>query len=224
MKSLTIILACKAMTVAFGQTELTEKPIRYIFKTSPQHLVVNVLKVGCEIVNQSGTGSYQVMLHAIANNKNETYWSSSIPYNGFGTELMFKKYLYPLQTITTRKGRQFSQGIYLGGFIQGGIYSGDFEGTDSDYSWDETSQTYVRTESDYDYSTKAKNVAAGFTIGFHRVYWKVLSLDAFIGAGYQAGHQKITGTRSEWAEFYDFKKPHFYGVLPKFGLNLGLVL
>jgi hypothetical protein len=225
MKTLATLLACVAITVALAQTESTEKPIRYIFKTSPQHLVLNILKVGGEVVNKSRTGSFQLMIHAIANNRNDSYWSSAMPYNGFGTEFTFKKYLFPLQTLTTRKGRQFSQGIYLGGFLQGGIYSGDFEGTDSDYSWDDTVQDWVRTETPYDYSTKAQNVAAGFTIGFHRVYWKVLSLDAFIGAGYQSGYQKITGNPSEWAdEYYDFAEPHYTGMLPKFGLNLGLVL
>lgn len=226
MKTLCVLIAYLAISSAFSQNEPTEKPIKYIFKMSPQHLAVNVLKVGGEVVNTSGTGSFQLMLQAISNNKNESYWTNNgMPYNGFGTELMFKKYLFPLQKITTRKGRQFSQGIYFGGFLQGGLYSGDFAGTEHTWNWDNTTQTYVRTDYDYDFSTKAKNAAAGFVIGLHRVYWKVLSLDAFMGAGYQAGHQKITGNPSEWAnELYNFTDPYYYGILPKFGFNLGLVL
>jgi hypothetical protein len=226
MKILTTLMACVTYATAFGQTETSEKQIKYIFKMSPQHLVVNMLKVGGEVVNRSGTGSFQLMLQAISNNKNENYWTNSgMPYNGFGAELMFKKYLFPLQTITTRKGRQFSQGIYFAGFLQGGLYSGDFAGTEHTWDWDDVTQTYIRSDYDYDFSTKAQNVAAGFTIGLHRVYWKVLSLDAFMGAGYQAGHQKITGNPSEYAnELYNFTDPYYYGILPKFGLNLGLAL
>jgi hypothetical protein len=224
MKTLTTLLACVAITVAFGQTEPSEKPVRFIFKMSPQHLIMNTLKIGGELLNKDRTKSFQVMLHAIANDKSNAdyyYWSNGAPYNGVGAEFTFKKYLSPMQEMTTRKGRQYMQGIYFGGIIQGGAYSRDFDGF-TEY-WDMQTQSWISER--YTYSIKAQNIAAGFTIGFHRIYWKVLSLDAFMGAGYQLRNQKTTGeTPDYYGEGYDFTYPNYYGILPKVGLNIGVTL
>ena len=215
-----LLLLFTTTQIVFGQIE-TEKPVRFVFKMSPQHLTLNMLKIGGEVFSKTGGTSYQFMLQAASNNRNSNAFGNSFDYNGGGLELTYKKYLSPLQEITTRKGRQFMQGIYFGGFIQGGLYGGDH--SYYEWSWDDQTQTNIRTE--YNYSTKAKNMAGGFMIGIQRIYWKVLSLDAFIGAGYQVGHQKFTGNPTEWASYvYDFTEPHYYGILPKFGLNIGLKL
>jgi hypothetical protein len=223
MKALTTLLACVAISAAFSQTESTEKPVHFIFKMSPQHLFVNTLKVGGEILNEERTKSFQFMINAIANDKKDDdyYWTTGAPYNGLGAELAYKKYLSPMRELTTRRGRQFLQGIYFSGLIQGGGYTRDFEGSDS--FWDSQSQTWVTDY--YQYSTKVQNIAVGFTIGLHRIYWKVLSLDAYIGAGYQIHNQTTSGETPEYYyEDYGIIYPNYTGILPKFGLSLGLVL
>jgi hypothetical protein len=221
MKKLIILVALAAIRPVFGQTDVVISPSNLIFKMSPQHLALNMLKVGLEKINKSGTRSFQFYLQAVANDKRDNYGGSTFGYDGIGVEFMIRKYLSPMQQVTTRKGRQFMQGIYFGGFIQGGIYSGKVD--DEWISWDPITQTYSSTT--YKYTDKPKNVATGFTIGMQRIYWKVLTLDAYIGAGYQISQQNISGNAPEWAvEYYDFTEANYQGILPKIGITIGLAL
>lgn len=205
---------------AICQSESTDKPINYLFKMSPQHLTLNMLKVGVEKVNTDGTRGIQLYIQAVGNDAREDYyWSNG--YDGVGFEFMLKRYLLPIKEITNRKGRSFAQGIYLGGFVQAGNYKGGFAW--EDYVWDPQNQTGSNIS--YEYTSKTINGALGFTIGVQRIFWKVLALDAYIGAGYQLSNQRITGNAPEWAiDYYDFNEVNYRGVLPKIGLTVGLVL
>lgn len=200
--------------------ENEQKKLSYLFKMSPQHLTLNMVKIGIEKVNATATNSVQLYIQAIANNNRDTYfWNNG--YDGVGFELMLKRYLLPIQEATTRKGKPYTQGIYLGGFVQAGKYRGDFEGTST--MWDPVTQTYTTT--DYNYQDKTTNGAFGFTIGLQRIFWKVLAVDAYVGAGYQLSNQNISGTRPEWAfNFSDFSDVNYNGILPKIGITVGLVL
>ena len=68
-------------------------------------------------------------------------------------------------------------------------------------------------------------MAFGLAIGIQQIFWKVLSFDVFVGAGYQVSDKKIKGDASDWySDYYDFTDPGYYGILPKIGLHLGLTL
>lgn len=208
--------------VLAAQSQEKEAPQRFMFKMSPQHLFQNTLKVGGEFFRKQGSSSMAIFLHAVSNNADkDPYWL--FPYNGGGTEIAYRKYISPIQSRTTRKGRTFTQGIYFSVFLQGGIYEGDYDFLDVNY--DRDTQTF--TEERVIYKESAKNMATGFTIGLQQIYWKTLSLDLYLGAGYQAGQSSITGTPPD--DLYTFYKSPlndaaYTGVLPKGGLMIGIFL
>ena len=207
--------------LATAQSENPSQSKNFLFKMSPQHLTMNMLKVGGERLNKSRTKSFQLYVQVVSNNKREDYAGSSFGHDGLGSEFMYKKYLLPFKELTNRKGRQFTQGIYFGGFIQGGYYKGNFR--NNGFSWNPMTQTQISYT--YDYLEKVSNGALGFTIGIQRLFWKVLTLDAYLGAGYQLSNQNITGTAPAWVtDFYDFNEVNYVGILPKFGLTIGVVL
>jgi hypothetical protein len=192
-----------------------------IFKMSPQHLVQQMIQVGGERFNKKKSTSYQGLLKAVS--KTQTYFCcGNFGYDGYrggGAEVSVRKYLMPMQSLTNRRGRQFTQGIYIGGFLQGGSYHGNFSGDETFFD----PQTNVRTITPYQYSSKVKNMAAGFTIGLQRILWDVLALDFYVGAGYQASDEVVVGNRPGWYAF-NVTNPSYYGVLPKAGMYVGLTL
>lgn len=208
-----------------AQEENAKPAYSWIFKTSPQHLTRNMLKVGGEFFNPTKTKSYSIFLQAVSNNKsNDPYPLDRIlPYNGAGIEISFRKYLSPFQEMTSKRGRVFEQGIYFSGFVQAGAYSGDF--TYDDYVYNDQTQTYDMIT--YHYSKSAKNGALGFSIGVQRTFWKVLSLDAYLGAGFQISNLDVEGQTPDQyygVSDYDLDQPGYYGILPKVGLLLGITL
>jgi hypothetical protein len=221
MKKLMIAIALLALQRNLPAQDVLP-PFKWIFKMSPQHLTQKVLKVGGEVFNESKTRSYQLFLQAVSDNKNGEYFCcDDFGYNGFGTEIGMRRYLLPFKEVTNRRGRQFTQGIYFSGFLQGGLYRGDFEGIDYVYDPGLNTSTPIA----YDYTSNVRNVAVGFTIGLHRVIWKVLSLDVYMGAGYQASNEKMTGQKPDLNYYYYLlNSPRYYGILPKVGVYLGLTL
>lgn len=194
-----------------------------MFKMSPQQLVRGGLKFGFEKFNKTGTSSIQFYTEGLMNNQRDIFawYNSYLGYNGINLECMIKKYLIPIQEFTNRKGGKYTQGIYLGGFIQGGLYSGEFVGEEIDRD----PITNVRTSTPYAYEAKPRNAAAGFTIGVQRLFWKVLAIDAYMGAGFQIAKQNIEGSPASWAnKAYNFSDATYRGVIPKFGLVVGLIL
>ncbi len=193
---------------------------RYVFKMSPQHLTQNILKAGVEIFNSEHNKSFSILAQAVANNKSKDYYEYNIPYNGFGTELSFKKYLSPFRPAENRKGRMVIQGIYFSSFLQGGIYKGNYDYTE--YTWDP--QTSTSTPIEVKFSKSAKNIAAGFTIGLQRSLWKVLTFDVYLGAGVQGSQTKIAGVLPGYYYGSGLFQPDYYGILPKAGLLIGVGL
>ena len=210
-----------AFSILAAQSQETAAPSRFMFKMSPQHLFQNTLKIGGEFFSKSKPSSFTLFLHAVSNNRDQDpYWL--FPYNGGGAEISYRQYILPIQTRTTRKGRSFTQGIYFSAFLQGGAYKGDYDFWDGHY--DRVTNQY--TEEHIIYQETAQNLATGFSIGLQQIYWKTLSLDLYLGAGYQAGQRSITGTTPD--EPYNYTGPlddaGYTGVLPKGGLMLGIFL
>ncbi len=180
---------------------------KFVFKMSPQHLTLNMLKVGLESFNKTRTISYTANFNVAANNNNQDelgYYGGNFPYNGVGIELQMRKYLNKLSVQQTKRGREYFQSVYFSGFLQGGTYKKAFE------------STFVSTIS-------AKNIALGFTIGLQRTLWKVLTVDGYIGAGYQLAERKIENYPFPYY-YQGFTQPGFSGILPKVGLNIGVAL
>ena len=220
MKHIHFIIALMMALSVSAQETTDNKKLRWLFKMSPQDLVNNTLKVGGEFLNTLNSKSISVFLQGIANNTGGGYWNGH-QYNGLVTEIIVRKYLLPIQERLNRKDLPYTHGIYFSGFLKGGAYSGDFKGDDT--SWDPV--TNIRTSTPYQFSFKAKNIAAGFMIGLQRMFWKTISLDVYMGAGYQASQVSYKGTISSYyssANYYG--KPDYSGVIPKFGVLIGLAM
>jgi hypothetical protein len=186
-----------------------EDAVRYVFKTSPQHLALNMLKIGVERLNNTQTKSFSLYLYGAANDRDQSY--SNFPYSGGGAEIQARKYLNTFGIKTNGKGQSFAQSVYLAGFAQGGMFR-----------WN-NDEPYVSQANHRNFD---KNIAMGFTIGLQRTFWKVLVMDVFAGGGFQKGWSEASqATPIRWTFNNDrFSGPGYTGVLPKIGFNLGLVL
>jgi hypothetical protein len=201
MKKLLILLFLPACLIA------QDKAKQYMFKMSPQHLTLNMLKVGVERINKNQTKSFSIYLFGAANDRNQSY--SNFPYSGGGAEIQTRKYLNTFSIKTNNKGQSFSQSVYLAGFAQGGLFRW------TNIYTDQTSHQYLD-----------KNVALGFAIGLQRTFWKVLVIDVFAGGGFQKGWSEASpATPVRWTFSNDrFSGPGYTGILPKVGFNLGLMI
>lgn len=220
MKPLLTLVGMLYLAQIAAQTEM---PGRLMFKMSPQHLTMNTLKAGVEVFNRAKPASIVVFVKAASNNaEKEPY--PLFPYKGIGLELAHRKYIAPIREATNRKGKPFTQGIYFSLFLQGGAYKGDYDFLDVHYDF----VTQVRTETQIKYSESAQQIAAGFTIGLQRIFWKTLAVEAFIGTGYQVGFNRFKGDKpnTPYALRQDsaLDNAGYSGVIPKGGILLGIFL
>jgi hypothetical protein len=203
MKRITLILILLSSLGLIAQ----DKAKQYMFKMSPQHLSLNMLKVGVERLNNSQTKSFSLYLFGAANHRSQGY--ISFPYSGGGAEIQGRKYLNTFSIKTNSKGQSFSQSVYLAGFAQVGVFRWTNTYTD------QTSHQYFD-----------KNIALGFTIGLQRTFWEVLVIDVFAGGGFQKGWSEASlATPIRWTFNNDrFCGPGYTGILPKVGLQIGVAL
>jgi len=72
------------------------------------------------------------------------------------------------------------------------------------------------------------NWGTGFTIGFHRTLWNVLYIDAYLGGGIQWSDVIQMSTPNfnfdNYSSYSGITDPAYQGIMPKFGLQLGIAL
>ena len=214
MRCIATFLILLALTQAgFAQPESATP--RTLLKNYPQHVVIiNSLKFGAEWFNARYNKSISIFITARGENLGSDV--EAFGYNGLAGELQYRKYLNPMQEFTTGSNRKFYRGVYAGGFAQGGAYRGRFK-----Y---ESTSGFAKS---YDYSENIGNWAAGFMVGYQRSFWQVIFIDAHIGGGIQWSHKILSGRSfSSWAldSYAEIGDPDFKGVLPKFGLSIGIPL
>lgn len=199
---------------------------RALFKVTPQNFAENTLKIGTEIFNKSRTKSYSLYVYGRfdGNTSSQPYYYGDDYYKGLGGEFQYRKYISPLQNYTTRKGKTFLQGIYVSGYLQGASYKN--EGEFIYYSYDPS----TGQQNNYRVTLEESigNWGTGFTIGVHRTLWKVLYIDAYIGGGIQWS-DVIRMSNSNlnsfnYSSYYGITDPAYQGIMPKFGLQLGIAL
>ena len=177
------------------------------------------MKIGVELINKRQTSSVSLFGQYTSNNKSRDPYIF-FPYSGWGLEFSYKKYLKGFREIyNSRTLNRIMQGIYFAGFAQGGMYQGHY--------------VYEPTVIDpnglpfYFHNETISNIAGGFTFGINRLYWNLISLDIFVGAGLQASYVSMSGDKlnSYWNKnFPSVSDAGYYGIIPKGGLQLGIVL
>jgi hypothetical protein len=194
---------------------------RTIFKLSPQHFTHNSLKAGIERFNGNHSGSTAFFLTGMMNNNQNTFQGDG--YNGMAGELQLRKYISPMKSRISKRDNVYHQGIYGAAYFQGGYYSGDFQQYNMFY--DPNTGNYER-QLQYDYRETVGNWGFGFTIGYQRTLWQVIFMEAFIGGGVQFSSSSVSGVNND-DSYYDYEgitDPSYEGILPKFGLNIGIGL
>lgn len=212
---------------AAGQVDEPANTPRALFKVVPQNFIENTLKIGVEFFNKKRTKSYSAYVYGRleSNNESQPYYYGDKYYKGLGSELQYRKYISPLKSYTTRKGKNYLQGIYVSGYLQGASYvnEGDF----LYYSFDQNTGQQVRSY--VNVTESVGNIGTGFTIGVHRTLWNVLFIDAYIGGGVQWSDIIRTTTPptmllNDYYGYYSITDPGYQGIMPKFGLQLGIAL
>ena len=223
---LSVLLSILSIAV-LGQSEEISAPPRALFKLVPQNFLENTLKVGFEVFNKNRSKSYSLYLYGRLDNDNnakQPNYYGDYYYKGLGGEFQYRKYISPIKSYTTRRGKNYLQGIYVSGYLQGACYlnNGDFIFSSYDSNTGQLSQTLITiNESIY-------NVGTGFAIGVHRTLWNVLFFDAYVGGGVQWSDVNRTTSpsipASGYPGYYDITDPGYEGIMPKFGLQLGIAL
>jgi len=197
-----------------------------LFKTTPQNFLVNTLKIGVEVFNKSRTKSYSLYLNGRLDSDNgaQAYYYDDF-YQGFGAEFQYRKYLNGFTSKKSRRGNDFLQGVYFGGYLNGGTFSNKGEFWISNYD-NNTGQVIRSSVYREEYIL---NVGTGFTIGYHRTFWKVLFFDAYLGGGVQLSTvDRNFGTTvpdEYYTQYYNgINAPHYRGIMPKIGIALGVAL
>lgn len=215
--SLLLALLGLGLSTAHAQDSLAS---RTIIKLSPQHFIHNSLKAGVERFNKTRTGS--IALFITGRIENEEYTFDLEGHDGLAGELQFRKYISPMKTHNSKRNNLVHQGVYGAAYIQGGSYSGDFEGVNTAY--DPASGQY--TSQPYSYSENIGNYGFGFTIGYQKSLWQVVFLEAFIGGGIQFSDKIVSGNAPDHDFFSSggIADPAYKGILPKIGLTIGIGL
>ncbi len=223
MKSIISVLLTLYAIASLGQSESIKVP-RVLFKASPGHFSINTLKLGIEVFNQAKTKSLVFYGYGqLQSSNNQSIYSEN--YDGLGGELQYRKYISPLKSFTTRKNRNYIQGIYAGAYAQAGSFSR--EGNYIFYSY---TGSYPPPSNNVYIHESVGNWGTGFTIGVQRTLWSVLFIDAYIGGGIQWSDitQTITaapGTNlNDYYSYRSVTSPSYQGVFPKFGVQLGIAL
>jgi len=210
----------------FSQNDEILAAPRALFKVSPQNFAINTLKVGAEFFNKHRTKSYSVFLYGRfdSNNDSQPYYYGDEFYKGLGGEFQYRKYLNGFKSYQTKRGKDFLQGIYVSGYLTGGTYSNKGEFIRSSYDYN-TGQIMSYTVSVDDLVI---NWGTGFTIGVHRTLWRVLFIDAYIGGGIQWSdfNRKYDPSMpiSSYSSYSGITSPGYQGIMPKFGVSLGVAL
>jgi hypothetical protein len=197
----------------------------FLLKLAPQNFTQNELKMWGEIfLGAERKKSLNLSLYGRLSQQDQTmYFYPGEVYTGLGTEIAYRKYISPIKKMETRRGKSFLQGIYASGYVQAGRFSS--EGTITTYVYP-TNNSPVAT-AQYDVREEVSNMGFGFTLGVNRTLWKVLFIDAYIGGGLQFANQTLSEPlppNAFYGFYNDITDPGYQGILPKFGLLIGVRL
>ncbi|MBX2897463.1 MAG: hypothetical protein KF763_18620 [Cyclobacteriaceae bacterium] len=227
MKTSLFILLCIVSVPAICQDDEALSAPRALFKTVPQSFMIKTLKVGVEVFNESRTKSYSLYVSGRldGNNGSPVFYYDDDFYQGVGAEFQYRKYLNGFTPWKTRRDREYVQGVYIGGYVTGGTFSnkGEFTTHQRNFNTGQITSTAYYLE-DY-----ILNYGAGFTIGYHRTFWKVLFFDAYVGGGAQLSKIDRNYDLSRPEEYYvtsyqGIASPGYQGIMPKFGIAVGIAL
>lgn len=225
MKNLLAILLIVVGWSVYAQDSSQVPGSRSLFKLAPQNFAQNTLKIGIERFNRNFSKSMVIYLSGMLGDRIEDYDYYAYGYNGLGAEVQYRKYIMPMEFQVGKKDHEYYQGIYFAGFLQGGSYNADRYS--AYFTIDQNTGATIKVVN-YDYKETVSNVAFGFTLGWHRTLWKVVYVDIYVGGGLQFADITRSGQLPQYgfdSYYLDAPSdPGYQGIIPKFGVHLGIGL
>ncbi|MBL7871336.1 MAG: hypothetical protein JNM78_06980 [Cyclobacteriaceae bacterium] len=223
-----VLLLGSTSGLSQDQNEQTLTTPRALFKVAPQNFALNTLKIGTEVFNKSGTKSYSLYLYGRfdGNHESEPHYYGDDVYKGVGGEFQYRKYVSPMKSYVTRRNKSYLQGIYVSGYVQAASFKQEGDFTYTTYDWN----TGMRNTYSFYVDENTANWGTGFTFGLHRTFWSVLFVDAYLGGGIQWSDTIINYTPSQpipnayYSSYSGITSPDYQGIMPKFGIQLGILL
>jgi len=214
----TIFLSVSlVLALTLSAQEQNALPSRTLLKFSPQHFFVNTLMVGTEHFNSTLSGSWNFSV-GVRNQGNNNSFGPNIL--GADVNVQYRRYVRPMQATVSRKNRSFTQGVYVGPFIQGGFHT--VENTFGVMLITDPFGNPVQHRRGWMYETW--NVAGGFTLGVQRTLWQVLVLDVFAGGGLRHANTNVISNEFGNVFFNDVFDPGYTGIFPRIGFKIGITL
>jgi hypothetical protein len=215
-----VILFAVATTVLAQAQDIKQLQSRSLIKLSPQHFGVNTLQVGTERFNASFTKSWSIAIGFRNQGGNNDY---DRKIRGGDLDLQFRKYVRPMQHLTSRKNRSYVQGIYFGPFVNAGMYSIDEQYTSNWINYNPMGQPIQQTQT-FGAIYDTRHMAGGFTIGVQRTFWEVLAVDIFVGGGLRSTAIDVISNSDNRSIYSSVVDPSFSGIFPRIGAKLAISL
>jgi len=221
MKTRFVSLALLVSAMAVAQSPAPPLPSRTLLKLSPQHFVASTLQIVVEQFNPDFSRSWNVSIGVRyqENNRGQGREHQGEYIQGADVNIQYRFYVRPIQIVTSPKNRQFAQGLYVGPFLNAGMYEVDDEG----YRMSSSSPgNFSRTAWGNRYNTR--HLAGGLTVGLQRTFWKVMMVDVFAGGAFRYCDVEMVSNQVSTERAIGVLHPGFHGFFPRIGFNLGITL
>jgi len=213
---LYVALAALVVATTLPAQEQKTLPSRTLLKLSPQHFIVSTLQIGTERFSRDFSRSWNLAVGVRNQGGSRSY---SMQVRGAEIDFQYRKYVRPMQPFTSRKNRSYLQGVYVGPFVNGGIFS-----VDDEYFWLSSDMHGNPQWRGSGNKYNSRQVGGGFTIGLQRTFWDVITLDVFAGGGLRYSHINIVSDQFSNEIFTTVTGPGFSGIFPRIGFNIGITL
>ena len=195
-------------SLSFGLVQAQEttptKTTRNVFKLAPQQFAVNTFQLGFEHFNEA-------MNRSMSYNLGFTVEQASNDYskNGVSGEYQYRFYFSKFtDKISRRSPVKYKEGAYLGPFAKLGWYNVSAV----IYQYYPSGASTTKNEV---YNVFAVN--PGFTIGYQRTIAEMLVIDIYAGGGVRTVDRNFSNNYG-----YSIIDVEFKGIMPKFGMNVGI--
>ncbi len=208
----TVNLHAQQINIADETTEKESIPlVTNILKISTVAFLDETFELGYERFNKRHTGSWNVNFGIQGSNSN-----SRNQKFGFKYDLQYRAYPMGLGERYSKIGNLYRRGIYGGVFLRGEIIDKTYEF----YHFD-VSQNFGTDR------TNEQEITAfnpGVLIGIQRTFFDIIYIDVFLGGGMR--FVSIRNSDPLYDEnqsiFRDIYDDDYEGVVPRFGLSIGL--
>jgi hypothetical protein len=191
---------------------------RTLLKFSPQHLIASTLQVGVEQFNRSYSRSWNLSVGVRYQQDMDEQVHRGANIRGAEANFQYRTYLRPIQKLVNQRNKTFAQGLYVGSFVDAGMFSVDSE--EKQVSGSPPWESWIASGAIYD----TRHIAGGFTVGLQRTFGKALTIDVFAGGGFRHAAIEMISNRFNSTVGAGDLQQALPGFFPRIGFNVGILL